>query len=99
MNKRLIDKHSVSIVSSQRAVFLLAESSSEIDAINLLGRIFDKKVLYIVLPQSVNPSCDLRVVFVDGSSLNIYWYESENTRFNFYFLPEDWDKIDKFLSE
>lgn len=93
MNQRLIDKHAVSIVSAQRMVCLSAESSSEIAAMNLLSRIFDRKLLHIVLPQSANSSHELTLVFVGGLSINIYWYESDGTRFNFYFLPEDWQKM------
>lgn len=97
MNKRLVDKHAVSFISSERYVAFSAESSSEIAAINLLARIFDKKVLHIALPQSVNPSYEMTIQFNDLSFVNIYWYESDGLRFNFYFLPEDWAKLQEMM--
>lgn len=97
MNKRLIDKHAVSFISSERYVALSAESSSEIAAIILLGRIFEKNVSRIHLPQAFNSSWEFLVDFTCGDFVYIYWYESDGLRFNFYFLPEDWAKLQEMM--
>lgn len=97
MNKRLVDKHSASFLSQERCVCFSAESSSEIAAINLLGRIFEKNVSRIHLPQAINSSWEFLVDFTDGNFVYIYWYESDGLRFNFYFLPEDWEKIQEMM--
>lgn len=97
MNKRLIHKHAVSFISSERYVAFSAESSSEISAIILLGRIFEKNVSRIHLPQAINSSWEFLVDFTCGDFVYIYWYESDGLRFNFYFLPEDWEKIQEMM--